>query len=116
MTTIELKKAIIQRISEINDVSFLKAIKTILDSKKDSEVIVLTQEQRDEIIKSNKEIENGLYIEGEVLNKEVLQWLNANNTEIEISPFVKSMASGVHMSADLDYKKGYSNHLREKYK
>ena len=77
MTTIELKKALIHRITEINDVSFLKAIKTILDSKTETEVIALTQDQRDEIIESKKEIESGLYIEGEALNKEVLTWLSA---------------------------------------
>jgi len=33
MTTIALKKLLINRIAEINDVSFLNAIKTILDTK-----------------------------------------------------------------------------------
>ena len=37
MTTIELKKVLIHRISEINDISYLKAIKTILDSKTETE-------------------------------------------------------------------------------
>lgn len=39
-----------------------------------------------------------------------------NKSDIQISPFVKSMASGIHISADLDYKKEYSNYLTEKYK
>jgi len=34
----------------------------------------------------------------------------------KISPFVRSMSTGVHIPADLDYKKEYSNHLTEKYK
>ena len=76
MTTIELKKALIHRITEINDVSFLKAIKTILDSKTESEVILLTTEQKDEIIESKNEIENGRYIEHKLLDKEVSKWLN----------------------------------------
>ncbi len=37
-------------------------------------------------------------------------------SEIQISPFVKSMASGIRIPADLDYKTHYSNHLEEKYK
>ena len=57
MTTVELKKVLIHRIAEINDVSFLKAIKTILDSKTDTEVIALTPEQRFEIMESKKEVE-----------------------------------------------------------
>ena len=36
--------------------------------------------------------------------------------DIQISPFVKSMSSGVHLPADLDYKTDYSNYLTEKYK
>jgi len=77
MTTIELKKALIQRITEINDISFLSAIKTILDSKKETELIVLTPEQKYEIAESKKEIEKGLYIEHELLDKEVSKWLSA---------------------------------------
>ena len=77
MTTIELKKALVHRISEINDISFLKAIKTILDSKSDSEVLQLTPEQRFEILESQKEIEAGLYIENDQLEKEISEWLNA---------------------------------------
>ncbi len=34
----------------------------------------------------------------------------------EISPFVKSMQTGVKIPADLDYKKLYADHLMEKYK
>ncbi|MBP2831566.1 hypothetical protein J8281_05135 [Aquimarina sp. U1-2] len=38
------------------------------------------------------------------------------NSEFEISPFVKSIATGVEIPADLDYKKDYSDYLMEKYK
>ncbi len=36
--------------------------------------------------------------------------------DIEISPFVKSMTTGVKMPADLDYKKAYGDYLSNKYK
>lgn len=75
MTTIELKKVLIHRINEINDITFLKALKTILESKTGTEVISLTPEQRNEIIESRKETEQGLYIEHELLNKKVSGWL-----------------------------------------
>jgi hypothetical protein len=42
MTTSELKNILIYRIAEIKDVSFLKALKTILDSKTETDVIQLT--------------------------------------------------------------------------
>lgn len=77
MTTIELKTLLIHRISEINDVSFLKALKTILDSKTETGVIRLTTDQLDDIIASKKEVEKGIYIENNLLNKEVKQWLRA---------------------------------------
>ena len=75
MTTIELKKELIQKITEINDISFLKAINIILDSKTGEEIISLTREQKNEIIESKKEIKKGLYNEDELFHKEVLKWL-----------------------------------------
>jgi hypothetical protein len=77
MTAIELKTLLIHRITEINDVSFLKALKTILDSKTETGVIQLTPDQLDDIISSKKEIENGMFIEHGQLDKEVMQWLSA---------------------------------------
>jgi hypothetical protein len=76
MTTIELKNILIHRISEINDVSFLKAIKTILESKTETEIITLTTEQRDDIMASKKEIEQGMFIGNQDLEKEISVWLN----------------------------------------
>ena len=77
MTTIELKNILIHKIAEIEDVSFLKAIKTILDSKADKEILSLTNEQRTEIMESKKEIEQGLFIEHDELDKEIKEWLSA---------------------------------------
>ena len=76
MTTIELKKDLIHRITEINDIPFLKALKTILESKTGIAVISLTTEQKNEIIESKKEIEQGLFIKHEPLGKKVSKWLN----------------------------------------
>jgi hypothetical protein len=77
MTAIQLKTLLIHRISEINDVSFLKALKTILDTKTETGIIQLTQDQLDDIMASKKEIEQGLFIENSFLDTEVRQWLNA---------------------------------------
>jgi len=74
MTAIELKTLLIHRITEIDDVSFLKAIKTILDSKTETGIIQLSPDQLDD---TKKEIENGLFIEHRQLDKEVMQWLSA---------------------------------------
>ena len=77
MTTTELKKVLIHRITEINDISFLKALETILESKTETEILALTIEQRNEIIASRKEIEQGLFIEHELLDKKVSGWVSA---------------------------------------
>ena len=77
MTTLELKKLLIHRIAEINDISFLKAVRTILESKTETEVLLLSPDQRNEIMESKKEIEKGLFIEQENLDKEISRWANA---------------------------------------
>jgi hypothetical protein len=77
MTSTELKTLILRQISQINDVSFLRALKTILDSKNGTGVIQLTPKQLDDIIASKKEIEQGSFIENNVLDKEVRRWLKA---------------------------------------
>ena len=77
MTMLELKSILIHRISEINDIRFLGAIKTILDGKAEDSVIVLTDEQKQEIIQSRKEIKEGLFISNEELDNEIQEWLKA---------------------------------------
>jgi hypothetical protein len=46
----------------------------------------------------------------------VIQEISKDVDEISISPFVKSMSSGVHIPADLDYKTEYPKYLSDKYK
>ena len=77
MTALELKKLLIHRIAEINDVSFLNAIMTILDSRTQNNILSLTSEQRQDIIESKKEIEQGLFIEQAELDNELSKWLSA---------------------------------------
>jgi len=74
MTAIELKKLLINRISEIDDISFLNALKTILDSRNQGQVLSLTSEQYLEISESKKEIEKGLYIVQEELDEKINKW------------------------------------------
>ena len=76
MSTLELKNALIQRIAEIEDKSFLQAIKTILDAKAESKTLQLTPELINEVMESKQEIEKGLFIENDLLEKEIEEWLN----------------------------------------
>jgi len=74
MTAIELKKILIRRISEIEDISFLKAINTILDSRTKNETLTLTEGQRNEIIASKKDTDQGIFIEHADFDKEITEW------------------------------------------
>lgn len=74
MTAIELKTLLVNRILEINDEAFLKAIKTILDLKSQSEIILLTDEQRSELIESKKQVEQGLFIDQDEMDHAFEKW------------------------------------------
>jgi len=41
---------------------------------------------------------------------------NNDESDIEISPFVKSMSTGIKIPTDIDYKSEMLNHLEEKHK
>jgi len=41
---------------------------------------------------------------------------DSNEADIEISPFVKSMKTGVKLPSEYDYRKDYGDYLMEKYK
>ena len=56
--------------------SFLNTIKTILDTKTQTQTLSLTPEQRFEIIESQKEIELEIFVEQIELDKEFNKWLN----------------------------------------
>lgn len=77
MKAIELKKLLIHRIEEIDDEAFLNAIKTILDSKSQSQTLNLSNQQRNEIVESKKQISEGLYIDQTQMDIEFEKWLNA---------------------------------------
>jgi len=77
MNALELKSILIHRITEIEDVSFLEAIRTILDSKANALHISLTAEQLEEIAVSRKQIEHGLFVGQEQLDAEIDKWLTA---------------------------------------
>jgi hypothetical protein len=77
MSTIELRHYIIEKLSHIDDKSFLKAIKTIVESKADAKVYQLSDLQKKRIEGSREQVKMGQTISDEALNKEVLQWLDS---------------------------------------
>jgi len=78
MTTIQLKKTLMHQIADIEDISFLNALKTIIETKTMSNIIHLSNEQRNEIVQSKKLIETEQFTNEEDLNQEFEKWLSAN--------------------------------------
>ena len=77
MSTIELKKKIIDQLSRIDDVSFLKAIKTLVDSKAHGEIYKLSEFQKERIHEGRAQLRKGQTISNEALQKEIDQWLGS---------------------------------------
>jgi hypothetical protein len=76
MSTIELRHIIIEKLSLIDDASFLKAIKTIVESKVSEKVYKLSDFQKNRIESGRKQLRKGQTISNDVLQKEIGQWLN----------------------------------------
>ncbi|HWK58471.1 MAG TPA: hypothetical protein VNQ80_14095 [Parapedobacter sp.] len=75
MSTLELKDVLISRIAEIDDIQFLKAIKTILDTKTESQVLDLSAAQIQEIEASREGIAAGMFVDQSDLDDEIAEWL-----------------------------------------
>jgi len=76
MNTIQLKQELIHRISRIEDIDFLNAIKTILDYKKKEPFIELTADQEKELLLSSKEAKKGIVISQSEMDQKVEEWLS----------------------------------------
>jgi len=76
MSTIELRHIIIEKLSLIDDASFLKAIKTIIESKVSEKVYNLSDFQKNRIESGREQLRKGQTISNDALQKEISQWLN----------------------------------------
>ena len=77
MGTIELRNIIIERLSQIEDVSFLNAIKTIIESKASEETYRLSDYQKNRIDSARQQLKNKQTISQDDLQKEINQWLSS---------------------------------------
>ena len=75
MNAIQLKQELINRISRIEDIDFLNAIKTILDYKKKEPFIELTADQEKELLIASKEGKEGNVISQSEMDQKVEKWL-----------------------------------------
>jgi hypothetical protein len=76
MNAFQLKQELILRISRIEDIDFLNAIKTILDYNKKEPIIELTADQEEELLYASKEGKNGNVIPQSEMDQKVEQWLS----------------------------------------
>jgi len=74
MNTLDLRNIVMAQVSQIEDKSLLAALKTILDTKVQPQII-LSKGQIEELKASQKELEAGNFKNGKVLDKEIRQWL-----------------------------------------
>ncbi|HPE99264.1 MAG TPA: hypothetical protein PKY63_01240 [Bacteroidales bacterium] len=76
MSTVELRHTIIEMLSKIDDTSFLKAIKTIVESKANEDVYKLSDFQKKRIKAGREQVKLGQTISNDALQKEIKQWLS----------------------------------------
>lgn len=76
MNTLELKKSLITKISEINDIDFLNALKSFLENRSETKTVFLSKNLKKEINDSRKQINDHFFIDSETLNQEVKEWAN----------------------------------------
>lgn len=75
MKTVDLKKELLDKITEIEDVEVLNALKTILDYNKDEAYINLTEEQEEELLQASEDIKKGNFFTQEEMDERVESWL-----------------------------------------
>lgn len=77
MSTIDIRKKIIDQLSNIDDISFLNAIKTLVDSKAEEKTYKLSEFQKERIRLGREQLSKGQTISHEALQKEIDQWLKS---------------------------------------
>lgn len=78
----------------------------------------LTLKLDQQVIEKAKKYASGKKLSLSRIVEVYLQSLTSEKIEddFEISPFVKSIATGISIPSNLDHKDGYSDYLMEKYK
>jgi len=77
MSTVELREKIINQLANINDASFLSAIKILVDSEVEKEVYKLSDYQKERIRLGREQLRKNQTISHDDLQKEIDQWLGS---------------------------------------
>ncbi|MEI6142890.1 MAG: hypothetical protein WCP85_26675 [Mariniphaga sp.] len=76
MNTFQLRQKLIHSISEIEDYDFLMAIKTILDYRKQENIIELTDDMEKELLFASDEWKKGIVVSQSEMDRKVEEWLS----------------------------------------
>ena len=77
MSTIELRKLLIEKIQLTDDDKLLEEASRLLEVDiEESDVYILNDKQKEAIEESRKQIINGAYLTDEESNKEIDEWLS----------------------------------------
>jgi hypothetical protein len=77
MSTLELRHIINEHLSHIEDVSFLNAVKTIVESKASNGIYQLSDYQKARIDSAREQLKKGQTISNDDVQKEIEQWLSS---------------------------------------
>lgn len=77
MSTVELRKRLIEKINETKDENLLEEAYRLLESEaEDSEIYKLSSEQKNVVHESQEQIKKGDFLTNEQSDKEIDEWLN----------------------------------------
>jgi hypothetical protein len=76
MSTVELRHIISEHLLQIEDESFLSALKTIIESKISDSRYKLSEYEKERVHLARKHLKNGQTISHEKVQKEIEQWLS----------------------------------------
>lgn len=76
MSSKEMKKQLIDKIQSTDDHKILEEVyRTLEVSTQEIDMIMLTDEQKSEIDKGIRDIQEGRYLTNEAANTEIIEWL-----------------------------------------
>ena len=75
MTAIDIRNQIIKKLHEINDLSFLEAVKTIIDSRTEKAGFYINEEMESILHERMESIQKGDFIDNDDVFKESEEWL-----------------------------------------
>ena len=76
MSTIELRKKVIEKIEKIDDENLLNDVNKLIDLEmSDNEIYYLNEEEEQAVMEAENQIKNGQFLNDEEAKKDIAEWL-----------------------------------------